>query len=73
MNCKSKIMPSEAQNYFERLFNERPVEPYNTSKDAEAWAEIAEWERKRAESLEDYCDLGCGVDGGTIRTVNRAV
>jgi hypothetical protein len=46
---KSKIMPSEAQEYFERLFNERPAEPFSSSEDPESWAEIAEWERKRAE------------------------
>lgn len=62
MAMTSKITPAEAKDYFERLFNERPVEPYNTSEGAEAWAEIAEWERKRAEFfvyvlIHDDCEI----------------
>ena len=44
-----KTQPSDAQDYFERVFGCRPTEPYLTSEDPEQWAEIAEWERKRAE------------------------
>jgi len=44
-----KTQPSEAQDYFERVFGSRPTEPYLTSEDPEKWAEIAEWEFKRAE------------------------
>lgn len=42
-------MPSEAQDIFERYHGPRPVEPYCSNEDPESWAEIAEWEWKRAE------------------------
>ena len=40
---------NEAQEYYERIFGSRPVEPYAFSDDPTMWAEIAEWERRRAE------------------------
>jgi hypothetical protein len=39
----------DAQDYYVRLFGDRPVEPYTDNEDPSAWAKIAEWERVRAE------------------------
>jgi len=41
--------PSEAEDYFERLFGSRPTEPHSASEGPVEWAAIAEWEHKRAE------------------------
>lgn len=47
MACKTT--PSEAQSFFERMYGERPAEPYANNEKPETWAEISDWDWKRAE------------------------
>jgi hypothetical protein len=47
MSCKTN--PSEAQEFFERMYGQRPAEPHANNEDPETWAEISNWDWKRAE------------------------
>lgn len=38
---------------FIRLFGSRPVEPMSRDEDPRFWAEVADWERMRAEFYQD--------------------
>lgn len=47
MTCKTS--PSEAQEFFDRIYGERPVEPHANNESQKTWAELSHWDWKRAE------------------------